>query len=78
MPTPEDPKPPQSRVMSISVLVCVVIGIVAFQILAPRFIPSPPEGGFNWERVLWAGLVGGVSALIGAGVGLIIEKMTRK
>lgn len=77
-PQDPDPRPQQSKTVSLCVIVCVVIGIVGFQILAPQFFPPRPEGGFDWQRVLWAGLVGGASAVLGAALGKVIEMITKK
>src|SRR4051812_8800727 len=76
MPEPEQPK--QSKIVSVCVIICVVIGIVGFQAAAPHFFPSPPGGGFNWERILWAAIVGGGSAVIGLALGRGIEMLTKK
>ena len=75
---PEKPPPPaQSKIVQICTIVCLAIGIGVFQVVAPRFFPTPPGGGFNYERILAAGGVGLVSALIGAGIGTLIEKLRK-
>ncbi len=43
----------------------------------PRWFPTPPGGGLNFERMLGAGLVGGVCAGLGAAVGTLIERARR-
>jgi hypothetical protein len=77
MSQPEGPRKDDSRVVSTSVLVCVVIGIVGFYLFAPGLLPPPPEGG-KWDRVLWGAVVGVTSFAIGWAIGTGIEKMRRK
>lgn len=77
MTTPEDTKPPPSRTTQICAIVFVVVGLAVFETLASDHFPAPREGGLNWDRVLWAAIVGGISGGIGAGVGKLIERMRR-
>jgi hypothetical protein len=75
MSDPNPKKRPQSRAVQVCTIICLVIGIVGFQIVAPGLFPTPPGGGFNIERTLWAAVVGAVSAVIGAGIGTLIDRL---
>ncbi|MCI0380386.1 MAG: hypothetical protein L0215_22605 [Gemmataceae bacterium] len=72
------PRPGESKTISVCAIIFVVIGIVIFQIFGKQWFPDPPDGGFAWQRVMWSGIVGAVSALIGAGVGIVIDKLIKK
>jgi hypothetical protein len=79
----EQPKkpspPPQSRVVQICVLLGVVAGVCSMQfIIGPTYFPPPEGGGFNYQRVLAAGVVGAVCAVIGGVIGKGIELMVKK
>jgi hypothetical protein len=69
----EQEKSPQNKTVQICAIVFVVVGIVGFQIVAPTLFPRPKGGGFNFERILWAGIVGAVAGGIGAAVGKLID-----
>jgi hypothetical protein len=70
---PENKPPATSKIVQTSMIFFLVVGIAVFQVVGPNLFPTPPGGGMNWERVMWAGIVGGLSALIGAGIGKLIE-----
>jgi hypothetical protein len=71
----EKPKPPQSKTVQICSVVFIALGIGIFQAVAPQLFPTPPGGGFNMMRIVAAGVVGAVCAVIGAGVGGLIDKL---
>jgi hypothetical protein len=70
-PPPENP--PASRTVMVCAAVCLVIGLGAYQAVAPQWFPPPPGGGFNFTRILVAGLVGGACAGLGAGLGKLLD-----
>jgi hypothetical protein len=78
MSTPEDRKPRQSRTTQICAVVFVLVGLTVFQSLASSPGPAPRGGGLDWDRVQSAGIVGGVCAAVGAGVGKLIERLRRR
>jgi hypothetical protein len=78
MSQPEPDKPKQSPIVQGCAIAFLVVGIVGFQVVAPKLFPTPPGGGINFERTLWAGVVGAVAAVIGAGVGKLIEAVVKK
>jgi hypothetical protein len=73
----EEKKPTPSKTVQICTMIFLALGIGVFQVVAPRLFPTPPGGIFNWERILWAGLVGGVCAGIGAGIGKLIDYLKK-
>lgn len=77
MSDPDEKKPPQSRMVQISTMVFLAAGIIGFEVAAPSLFPKPDGGGFNMERVMWAGIVGGICAGIGAGVGKLIDQLRK-
>jgi hypothetical protein len=77
MSDPGEKKPQQSRAVAVCSIAFVVAGIVIFQALAPRFFPPPPGGGFDWQRMLWAAIVGGICGGVGAAVGKLIDVMRK-
>jgi hypothetical protein len=70
---PENKPPAASKTVQTCTIIFLVIGIAVFNVVAPKLFPPPPEGGMNWTQVMWAGIVGGLSALVGAGIGKLIE-----
>jgi hypothetical protein len=70
---PDKNAPQTNKIVQTCSILFLVIGIVVFQFVGPQLFPTPPGGGMNWTRVMWAGIVGGVSALIGAGIGKLID-----
>ena len=78
MSNPHEKKPSQSKTVQICTVVFLAIGIAGFQAVAPRLLPTPPGGGINMERVLWAGVVGAVCAVVGAGIGKLIDNLGGK
>jgi hypothetical protein len=77
MSPPEQRKSPQSKTVQICATVFVIVGIGGFQIVAPSLFPQPKGGGFNFERIMWAGVVGAIAGGIGAAVGKLIDGMRR-
>jgi hypothetical protein len=57
--------------MSIYSIVFMAIGLAIYNFLAPRWFPSSGRG-FNYEQMMWAGVVGGACALFGAFVGMLL------
>jgi hypothetical protein len=51
-------------------LIFALVGGGVFNVLAPRWFSRPPGGGINWDQVMWAGVVGGLCALLGSFVGM--------
>lgn len=70
-------KPPQSKTVQICSIVFVAMGIGIFQVVGPQLFPTPPGGGINLMRILGAGAVGAVCGVIGAGVGVLIDKLRK-
>lgn len=70
---PEEKEPQQSKVVQICTIVFLAAGIGGYQAVAPTLFPAPPGGGFNLERILWAGIVGAVCAVVGVSVGKLID-----
>jgi purine-cytosine permease-like protein len=68
------PKQPLSKSAQIGLWVGMAIGIAAFWIIGPRYFPPPREGGMNWLMVIWGTLIGGISAGLGAIVGVLIGR----
>ena len=54
-------------------LIFTVAGIVGFQAFAPQFF-GERTGGINFSRMIWAGIVGGGAALLGYGLGVLLDK----
>jgi hypothetical protein len=77
MSSPDEKKPPQRRTVQICAIVFFALGLGGFQAVAPRLFPTPPGGGLNVERILWAGIVGGACAGIGAGLGKLIDGLRK-
>lgn len=75
MNSPHDKKPSQSRAVQICTLLFLVFGIAGFQVLAPSMFPPQRGGGFDVNRMLWAGIVAGACAGIGAGIGKLIDSL---
>lgn len=63
--------------MQICMLVFLAAGIVGFQAAAPSLFPQPAGAGFNTQRMLWAGIVGGICAGIGAAIGKLIDSLRK-
>ncbi len=62
--------PPRSRAGKACVYIGMAVAIVAFQVLFP-----PVRGeGFDFVRVLFAGLWGAIGAVAGTLIGLLIER----
>jgi hypothetical protein len=70
-----EPKPAQTGTVEVCAIAFLVIGLSWYQVLAPRLIPKPQGGGFGAERIVWATIVGAVSAGLGAAVGKLINRM---
>lgn len=78
----QDSKQPQPKktgpAAQIGALVGIVVAVLASQLVARSLFPPPPGGGFNVNQTLAAagvGAVGGaVGALIGFGIGRLIDK----
>jgi len=70
----EDKKPLMSKTVQMCSFVFLLIGFGVFQALAPSFFPAQP-GGINFEQTMWAGIVGGVSGMIGFGIGKVIVRL---
>lgn len=66
----------QSKVVQICIILFLGIGIAVFLIASPSLLPRQ-RGGFDFRRPLWGAVVGAVSALIGAGIGKLIESMRK-
>lgn len=77
MSSPDEKKPPQSRMVRICSLVFVVIGVVAYEVVAPRLFPKPHGGGINTDQVLGAAIVGGFSAALGGSIGKLIDSLRK-
>jgi hypothetical protein len=60
-----------SRSVAVYPVVFTAIGIAIFNTFSPRWFPSP-AGGFNYERMFWAGVVGGGCALVGGVLGMLL------
>jgi hypothetical protein len=69
---------PRSTV-AVSMIVCMVIGTSAFNVLGPQWFPELREGGgINLQRAAWSGVVGAVAAVLGAGIGYCLGPSTAK
>jgi uncharacterized membrane protein len=66
-------KPQASKAVQFSTIGSIILGIAIYQAVAPKWFPIPPGGGFNFTRILVAGLVGGVFAVMGAAVGKLVD-----
>jgi hypothetical protein len=76
---PKKPEPPpQSRLVQICVLIGVAVGVGSMQFIGPTYFPPPEGGGFNFQRMLAAGVVGAVCAVIGGLIGKSIELLMKK
>jgi hypothetical protein len=71
-------KPEQSKVVQMTALAAIIVGVVVWQAVGRNVIPDNPGGGFNWPRVLMSALVGGVCGGIGAGLGMAIDKLLKR
>jgi hypothetical protein len=70
----QDQKTPQGNIVQICMTLGFIISIPIFQMVAPKIFPSSPTSGINISRSIWAGVVGGGATLVGAGVGILIER----
>jgi hypothetical protein len=75
MPDPE--KKPPSRTALVCALVFVVVGLAVAQAAGPKLFPQP-AGGFSLMRIVFSGVVGGASALVGVMVGMGIDALLKK
>jgi hypothetical protein len=74
MSEPRSNPPQQSKTVQVCAFLFLIIGIVIYQFVAPELFPNPPGGGFNVPRLIWAAVVGGVSAVLGMFVGILVDK----
>ncbi len=70
-------KPVPSKLAQTTSTVFIVVAISIWLAVAPRLFPKKPGGGFDFNRVLAAALVGGIAGGLGAGVGKMIERARR-
>lgn len=63
-----------SMTVQICMIACVLVGIFVYQMMAPRIF-AQDQGRFNFTRILAAAGVGAASALIGAGIGKLIDRL---
>lgn len=63
--------------MQVCTIGFVVAGVIVYESNVSRFFPRRTGGGFNLEQMMWAGIVGGVCAAIGASIGKIIERLIK-
>ena len=77
MRNPNDKKPQINVTVRLCMLVCVVLGVSCFEVVSGYWFPRRPGEGINVERVLYAALVGGVCAAIGAGIGKLIDNLRK-
>ena len=75
---PPPKKRPPNKAVQVGMVIGIVVGVVGFNAVAPRYFPPPPGGGFSWMQVLWAGLIGGICAGVGALVGMLVGGAARK
>ncbi|MDH3591769.1 MAG: hypothetical protein OER88_07820 [Planctomycetota bacterium] len=62
--------PRANKAQQAGAVVGIVVGIIGFQ----RFWPEKTEPGFDFMRVVWAALVGGGCAGLGAIIGALIDR----
>jgi hypothetical protein len=74
MPNSESNSPVSGLVRTTSTIFMIVGALSCF--LFPKILGHPHEG-LDGSRIMIAGAVGAVSALVGAGVGFLIEKLRR-
>lgn len=75
-PTPPPPKS-QGKIAQLCALVFIIVGVVVYQSVAPKFFPRPPGGGINLTQVLGAALVGGICGALGGVIGKLIEGLRK-
>jgi len=51
---PDEKKAPPNKTVQICMIVFLAIGIGGYQAVAPKLFPTPPGGGLNLERIVWA------------------------
>jgi hypothetical protein len=51
----------------------IAASVACFQVLAPKWFPPQPGGGFDFDRMLAAGGVGALGALLGGMIGKLID-----
>jgi hypothetical protein len=66
-----------NMVLTFCMAMGMVVGSSIFQGVAPKIFPSSPNGGINTSRIIWAGAVGGGSSIVGAGIGILINKVRK-
>lgn len=71
--SPRRGKRPANKAAQFGAGVGMIVGIVVFNAVAPQYFPPPVGGGINWVEVVWAGLVGGISAGLGAMIATLIS-----
>jgi hypothetical protein len=54
-------------------LIAMVAGQAVFHALAPRLF-TPVRRGLNPDQVMWAFIIGGLCALLGAAVGMLLSR----
>lgn len=67
-------KKPQSPTVAICAFLFLVVGIALFESLAPGLFRRQGDG-IDANRALWAGVVGAISAVIGASIGKMIDAL---
>ena len=50
-----------------------IAGAIGFQAVAPQFF-GERGSGINFNRVMWAGIIGGGAALVGYVIGAALDK----
>lgn len=76
--TPQQPPPPQqSKTVQVCAIIFMALGIGGYQAVAPSLFPTPPGGGFNMQRMVWAAIVGAIAGALGVAVGKAIDSMRK-
>jgi hypothetical protein len=55
----------------------IIAGIVLFIVVFPDAFGGHSHEGLDANRIIIAGVIGAISAVVGAGVGFLIEKLRR-
>ena len=75
--TDPSPKPPVSRFVRVTSNVFMVAGLGLYLVVFPDIFGPRTHDGFDWKRVMLAAGVGAGSAVVGALIGLLIERLRR-
>ena len=69
------PEANTSRLVHNCSMICGIIALIAYRTITSPTYGNPREHGFSVTRLLGAGIASAVGALIGFGIGKLLEKI---